>query len=352
MVEQITQQLFRQFCKEAKKQGYVLQSAEEGEMQEVRRQTEARGLDSTIYQTFVTYVAGRNNQKFNATYFRNKEEVTETKEHLFEIICKTMKSTSANNNVYAFLHDYRELVATSGIYQQLEAASIFAITNPDPRSRNIMVWGRDKEGNNDKSYILPDGEDKLPQRYFNLKAERLIVGFKYEEGFPVAGKIILNDRPLYPRGLFGIKPKKVVSVEELIASDRRSFESEKRGNICYDKFVEPDQEEYILRNTVDFFGNVIDLEKRMKTPEEEAISNEVNVQMRTALHSILPLGKERRLIQLLYGIDVQKSHTLKEAAFELEITESTARLIEKRSLRKLRNGISQYVKYNDLFPLF
>lgn len=69
-------------------------------------------------------------------------------------------------------------------------------------------------------------------------------------------------------------------------------------------------------------------------PEEAAIEQSATAQMQTMLARLTP--RERRIIQLRYGLGGYQEHTLSEIGKKVAISHETARQIETRALRKLK----------------
>lgn len=70
-------------------------------------------------------------------------------------------------------------------------------------------------------------------------------------------------------------------------------------------------------------------------PEEEAMASLLKEDMRRTLELLTP--RERRVIELRFGLDDERNRTLKEVGAELGLTKERIRQIEKRALAKLRH---------------
>jgi RNA polymerase primary sigma factor len=71
----------------------------------------------------------------------------------------------------------------------------------------------------------------------------------------------------------------------------------------------------------------------VNTPERVVITQTLEVQIRDLLKSLTP--RERRVIQLRYGLDGNREHTLQEAGKKLGLSHEAVRQLENRALRKL-----------------
>jgi RNA polymerase primary sigma factor len=70
-------------------------------------------------------------------------------------------------------------------------------------------------------------------------------------------------------------------------------------------------------------------------PEEEATSLFLKEDIGKMLDLLTP--RERRVIELRYGLDDERGRTLKEVGAELGLTKERIRQIERRALAKLRH---------------
>jgi len=70
-------------------------------------------------------------------------------------------------------------------------------------------------------------------------------------------------------------------------------------------------------------------------PEEEATASLLRHELSRTLESLAP--RERRVIELRFGLDDERSRTLKEVGAELGLTKERIRQIEKEALAKLRH---------------
>ena len=70
-------------------------------------------------------------------------------------------------------------------------------------------------------------------------------------------------------------------------------------------------------------------------PEEETDAKLLKEGLSTTLESLTP--RERRIIELRFGLDEERSRTLKEVGVELGLTKERVRQIEKQALAKLRH---------------
>jgi RNA polymerase primary sigma factor len=71
----------------------------------------------------------------------------------------------------------------------------------------------------------------------------------------------------------------------------------------------------------------------VNSPERVVITQTLEVQIRDLLKSLTP--RERRVIQLRYGLDGNREHTLQEAGRKLGLSHEAIRQLEGRALRKL-----------------
>ena len=71
----------------------------------------------------------------------------------------------------------------------------------------------------------------------------------------------------------------------------------------------------------------------MYSPERVVITQMLETQIRELLVSLTP--RERRVIQLRYGLDGDCEHTLHEAGRKLGLSHEAVRQLESRALRKL-----------------
>jgi RNA polymerase primary sigma factor len=80
---------------------------------------------------------------------------------------------------------------------------------------------------------------------------------------------------------------------------------------------------------------LIDLieDESVNTPEHVVITQTLEVQIRDLLKSLTQ--RERRVIQLRYGLDGNSEHTLQEAGKKLGLSHEAIRQLESRALRKL-----------------
>ena len=80
---------------------------------------------------------------------------------------------------------------------------------------------------------------------------------------------------------------------------------------------------------------LIDLieDESVNTPEHVVITQTLEVQIRDLLKSLTQ--RERRVIQLRYGLDGNSEHTLQEAGRKLKLSHEAIRQLESRALRKL-----------------
>jgi RNA polymerase primary sigma factor len=76
-------------------------------------------------------------------------------------------------------------------------------------------------------------------------------------------------------------------------------------------------------------------EKRLPQPAEIAIKNTMEEELRDVLATLPP--KERRVIELRFGLIDGHSHTLEEVGWEFGVTRERIRQIEGKALRKLRH---------------
>ncbi len=200
--------VFSKFCDVAKKASYTLQPLEAIAAEQIRKQTEEKGLDPDIYQTHIVYVTGRYGQNFDAAFFFDREKVEPRKQHLFSLICEVI---AGEQEVYAFLKHDREF--SSSIRSQIELCGYITTVHPHWQDIHISVVVRGERILDDKVYMLPEHEDILPPEAFSFESERLVVGFKYSKGLSQAGKVALFDRPFYSGVMFP-PPRKVVSLDE------------------------------------------------------------------------------------------------------------------------------------------
>jgi RNA polymerase primary sigma factor len=71
----------------------------------------------------------------------------------------------------------------------------------------------------------------------------------------------------------------------------------------------------------------------VNSPERVVITQTLEVQIRDLLKSLTP--RERKVIQLRYGLDGGSEHTLQEAGRKLGLSHEAIRQVENRALRKL-----------------
>jgi RNA polymerase primary sigma factor len=71
----------------------------------------------------------------------------------------------------------------------------------------------------------------------------------------------------------------------------------------------------------------------VNSPERVVITQALEVQIRDLLKSLTP--RERQVIQLRYGLDGRREHTLQEAGRRLGLSHEAVRQVESRALRKL-----------------
>ena len=80
-------------------------------------------------------------------------------------------------------------------------------------------------------------------------------------------------------------------------------------------------------------GDLIE-DKNAPAPPEVASKRILQDQVGRVLHSLSP--RERRVLELRFGIDIGRSRTLEEVGHELGVTRERIRQIESKALRKLR----------------
>jgi RNA polymerase primary sigma factor len=80
----------------------------------------------------------------------------------------------------------------------------------------------------------------------------------------------------------------------------------------------------------DFIGD-----RAIPDPEEEATASLLKAKLSRTLESLTP--RERRIIELRFGLGNEYSRTLEEAGTELGLTKERIRQIEKEALAKLRH---------------
>ena len=80
------------------------------------------------------------------------------------------------------------------------------------------------------------------------------------------------------------------------------------------------------------------------SPERVVITQTLETQIRELLTSLTP--RERRVIQLRYGLDGDQEHTLHEAGRKLGLSHEAVRQLESRALRKL-DPLSRNRKLDD-----
>lgn len=76
-------------------------------------------------------------------------------------------------------------------------------------------------------------------------------------------------------------------------------------------------------------------DKKVPAPEEQAEWDLLKERLRSTLASLLP--KERRVIELRFGLNDRRSRTLDEVGMELGVTRERIRQIESKALKKLRH---------------
>ena len=79
---------------------------------------------------------------------------------------------------------------------------------------------------------------------------------------------------------------------------------------------------------------VYDLADEGKSPEEEAISSELNQKVTTILSYLT--AREERVLRKRFGIGLKKDYTLEEVGQEFSVTCERMRQIEAKALRKLK----------------
>ena len=113
----------------------------------------------------------------------------------------------------------------------------------------------------------------------------------------------------------GLPPKKIESLLKLSSGGSISFET-------------PVGEEGSQLG--DFIGD-----RAIPDPEEEATASLLKAKLSRTLESLTP--RERRIIELRFGLGNEYSRTLEEAGTELGLTKERIRQIEKEALAKLRH---------------
>jgi RNA polymerase primary sigma factor len=82
------------------------------------------------------------------------------------------------------------------------------------------------------------------------------------------------------------------------------------------------------------FGQLI-ADERAESPHDRAVETITNEALRDALENLS--DRERRVLELRYGLDDQRSRTLDEVACMFNVTRERIRQIERRSLTKLQS---------------
>ena len=85
------------------------------------------------------------------------------------------------------------------------------------------------------------------------------------------------------------------------------------------------------------FGQLI-ADEQADSPYDRAVETLTNEALRDALKNLS--YRERRVLELRYGLDDQHAHTLTEVADTFNVTRERIRQIEHRSLKKLQ-GLRQ-----------
>ncbi len=73
----------------------------------------------------------------------------------------------------------------------------------------------------------------------------------------------------------------------------------------------------------------------IRDPMEEATASLLKAKLNRTLESLTP--RERRIIELRFGLDSESSRTLEEVGKELGLTKERIRQLEKEALAKLRH---------------
>jgi RNA polymerase primary sigma factor len=113
----------------------------------------------------------------------------------------------------------------------------------------------------------------------------------------------------------GFPPKKIESLLKVSS----------RGTVSFETPVGEDGSQL-----GDFIGD-----RSIPDPEEEATASLLRAKLSRTLESLTP--RERRIIELRFGLDNEYSRTLEETGTELGLTKERIRQIEKEALAKLRH---------------
>lgn len=121
---------------------------------------------------------------------------------------------------------------------------------------------------------------------------------------------------------------KATGLDESLVKDLISITSDM---VSFDSPVKKDSD------SESTFGDFI--EDSSKGPEEQVMNNALKENVRELLTSLS--DKERRIIELRYGLNGSKPMSLKDIGVEYDLTKERIRQIEKRALEKLRAVASE-----------
>jgi len=117
-------------------------------------------------------------------------------------------------------------------------------------------------------------------------------------------------------GMDNIKVQELIEIsQDLISLDSPSSDASDSGNL----------------------GDII--ESTYKTPEEEALTNSLKESINSELSNLN--DKEAMIINLRFGLNENKPHSLRAIGDQLGVTKERVRQIEKKALEKLRDSVNR-----------